>query len=160
LWLTVKEGSEDYTEDHMALEVIAKAVSLEMLGSITSKPTVKTTWDSITLRNVGVDQVQKAKASSVEREFNALTFHDGESVDDFDAYIRRIMNQLVVLGYEYKEEEVVRQFLLALLHKFEQIVASIETLLDVESMTVDELIGRLKPTEDASTAMAGTRWPV
>jgi hypothetical protein len=35
--------------------------------------------------------------------------------------IRWIMNQLAVLGYEYKEEEVVRWFLLVLPHKFEQI---------------------------------------
>jgi hypothetical protein len=32
-------------------------------------------------------------------------------------------------------------------------VASIETLLDVESMTVDELIGRLKPTESMTSSL-------
>jgi hypothetical protein len=58
------------------------------------------------------------------------------------------MNQLAVLGYEYKEEEVVRWFLLALSYKFKQIMALIETLLNVESMMVDELIGRLKPMEE------------
>jgi hypothetical protein len=52
----VKEFSEDYTEGHMALEVISKAVPPpDMLGSIVSKPTTKATWDSIMMRNVGVD---------------------------------------------------------------------------------------------------------
>jgi hypothetical protein len=32
--------------------------------------------------------------------------------------------------------------------KFEQIAMSIETLLDLESISVDELVGRLKPTEE------------
>jgi hypothetical protein len=122
LWHAVKEGSEDYTEDPMALEVIAKAVPPEMLGSIMSKPTMKVAWESITLRNVGVDRVWKAKASSVKREFDALTFLDSESVDDFGTCIEQITNQLAILRCDYKEEEIVRQFLLMLPSKFEQIV--------------------------------------
>jgi hypothetical protein len=55
---------------------------------------------------------------------------------------------LFVLGFEYKEEETVRRFLQALPHKFEQIAVLIETLLDLEILMVDELIGRLKPTEE------------
>jgi hypothetical protein len=51
----VKEVSEDYTEGHMTLEVIAKAVPPDMLGSIVSKPTTKAAWDSIMMRNVCVD---------------------------------------------------------------------------------------------------------
>jgi hypothetical protein len=73
---------------------------------------------------------------------------DDESVDDFRARISQIMNQLTVLGCQYKEKEIVLRFLLALRPKFEQIAASIETLLDLESMSVDELIGRLKPLEE------------
>jgi hypothetical protein len=51
-------------------------------------------------------------------------------------------------GFEFKEEEVVRRFLLALPSKFEQIVVLIETLLDLESISIDELIGQLKPSEE------------
>jgi hypothetical protein len=39
--------------------------------------------------------------------------------------------------------------------KFEQIMASIETLLDLESMSIDELIGRLKPSEERINRNAG-----
>jgi uncharacterized membrane protein YgcG len=146
LWHIVKDESEDYIEDHMALEVIAKVVLLEMLSSIVSKPTTKVAWESVTLHNVGVDRVRKSKVSLLKREFGVLMFHDSESVDDFNVRIRWIMNQLAVLGYEYKEEEVVRWFLLVLPHKFEP--APIETLWDVEFMMIDELIGCLKPSEE------------
>jgi hypothetical protein len=95
-----------------------------MLSSIASKPTVKVAWDSITMRNVGMDRVRKAKASSLKHEFDVLTFLNDESVDDFGVRIGRITNQLVVLGCEY-EEEIVRQFLLVLPPKFEQIMVSI-----------------------------------
>jgi hypothetical protein len=42
----------------------------------------------------------------------------------------------------------VRRFLAALPPKFKQIATSIETLCDLDTITVDELIGRLKPSEE------------
>jgi hypothetical protein len=42
----------------------------------------------------------------------------------------------------------VRRFLAALPPKFEQIATSIETLCDLDTITVDELVGRLKPSEE------------
>jgi hypothetical protein len=42
----------------------------------------------------------------------------------------------------------VRRFLAALPPKFEQIAMSIETLCDLDTITVDELIERLKPSEE------------
>jgi hypothetical protein len=132
----------------LALEVIAKAVPQELMGSIASKPSAKAVWESLVLRNVGIERVRKAKVSTLKREFDSLTFKAGESIDNFGTCLSRITNQLAVLGFEYKKEEIVRRFLAALPPKFEQIVTSIETLCDLDMITVDELIGRLKPSEE------------
>jgi hypothetical protein len=104
MWAVFTEGGIEYTEDRMALEVIAKAVPPEMLGSIVNKTLVKAVWDSIILRNVGVDRVCKSKVNLLKHEFDSITFHDGESVDDFGACIGRIANLLAVLGFKYQEE--------------------------------------------------------
>jgi hypothetical protein len=101
-------GTTDYTEDRLALEVIAKAVPPELMGSIASKPSVLVAWESLVLHNVGVDRVRKAKASTLKHEFDSLTFEAGELIDDFSTRLSRITNQLAVLGFEYKEEEIVR----------------------------------------------------
>lgn len=77
-----------------------------------------------------------------------LKFRDGETVDDFGIRINRIANQLAVLRDAVREEEVVRKFLQALPPKFEQIASSIETLLDLGDLSMEELIGRLKATEE------------
>jgi hypothetical protein len=148
LWDTVIVGTTDFTEDRLALEVIAKAVPPELMGSIASKPPAMAAWESLVLRNVGVDRVRKTKASTLRREFDSLTFEVGESIDDFGMRLSRITNQLAVLGFKYKEEEIVRRFPAALPPKFEQITTSIETLCDLDMITVDELIGRLKPSEE------------
>jgi hypothetical protein len=65
LWDAVIVGTMDYTEDRLALEVIAKAVPPELMGLIASKPSAKATWESLVLRNIGVDRVRKAKASTL-----------------------------------------------------------------------------------------------
>ncbi|WVZ59800.1 LOW QUALITY PROTEIN: hypothetical protein U9M48_009898 [Paspalum notatum var. saurae] len=144
LWIAVSIGTDDLTEDRMALEVLTKAVPA--MGTIANKATAKIAWDSIKLMNVGVERVRKAKASTLRREFDSLKFKDGETVDDFGIRINRIANQLAVLGGGLKEEEIVRKFLQALPPRFEQIASSIETLLDLEDVTL--LIGRLKATEE------------
>jgi hypothetical protein len=47
----------------------------------------------------------------------------------------------VVLVNTYTEEEIVRCFLQALPPRFDQIATSIETLLDLSDVSLDELIG-------------------
>jgi hypothetical protein len=167
LWDAVIVGTTDYTEDRLALEVIVGTtdytedrLALELMGSIASKPSVMAAWESLVLRNVGVDRVRKAKASALKREFDSLTFEAGESIDDFSTRLSRITNQLAVLGFEYKEEEIVRGFLVALPSKFEQIATSIETLCDLDTITVDGLIGRLKPSEERINRNQASRWLV
>ena len=58
LWDMVIMGTTDFTEDRLALEVIAKAVPPELMGSIASKPSAMVAWESLVLRNVGVDRVR------------------------------------------------------------------------------------------------------
>lgn len=148
LWIAASEGTENYADDRNALEVISKAVPPELMGVVAGKATAKEAWSMLRLRNVGVDRVRKAKASSLKRDFDALRFEDGESVDDFSVRIGRITTELAGLGDEHTEEEIVRKFLQALPPRFDQITASIETLLDLSEVSVDELVGRLKAAEE------------
>jgi hypothetical protein len=92
LWTAVSEGTSNYMEDHMALEVISMAMPVELMGSIVRKPTAKAVWEAVILCNVDIDQVWKVKANALKNEFDSLTFNDGESVDDFGAHIGRFTN--------------------------------------------------------------------
>jgi hypothetical protein len=48
----------------------------------------------------------------------------------------------------YTNEETIRWFLNELPSRFNQIIVSIETLLDLSDVSLDELIGRLKLVEE------------
>jgi len=84
----------------------------------------------------------------LRREFDSLAFKDGETIDDFSMRINGVVQQQRTLGEEVDEVTVVRKFLQALLPRYHQIAMSIETLLDVEDVPVDELVGRLKAAEE------------
>jgi hypothetical protein len=82
-WEAVTVGTVDFIEDRNALEAIALGLPEELHGSIARKATAKAAWDALKKVHLGVDRVRQAKANTLHREFDALKFKDGESVDDF-----------------------------------------------------------------------------
>jgi hypothetical protein len=159
LWDAVSTGAGSFVDDRNTLEVISKAVPPELMGAVASKAMARDAWDMLRVRNIGIDHVRKGNASTLKWDFDALKFNDGESVDDFSARIDRITCELAVFGNEYTEEEVVRKFLQALPSRFDQIAASIETLLDLSEISVDELVGRLKVAEERLVQERGVVLP-
>lgn len=148
LWTAANVGTDNFVDDRNALEAIALGVPPEMQGSIASKPTAKEAWDSLKKTHLGVDRVRQARANTLRRAFEDIKFKDGESVDDFGVRIRDLANQLEVLDAGYTEAEQVRKFLQATPPKYQQIVMAIETLLDLDTLSVEDLIGRLKAAEE------------
>ena len=148
LWTAVNDGTADFADDRNALEAIALGVPPEMQGGIASKATAKLAWDSLKMQHLGVDRVRQAKANTLRREFDSLRFKDGESVDDFGVRITDLASRCEVLGEGYSEPEIVRKFLQATPPRYAQIVMAIETLLNPDDMTVEEMIGRLKAAEE------------
>lgn len=147
LWAAIEPGGVEYSEDRLALAAIARSVPPEMLSTVGRKSTAKDAWDTIKIMRMGVDRVREGNAQTLRRDFNNITFKDGESVDDFYMRITSLVNNLRVLGDTKDETEVVRKILQVVPERLEQVAISIETLLDVGTMTVEEVIGRLRAVE-------------
>jgi len=63
------------------------------------------------------------------------------------------MEQIAINGdTNLDEERVVEKFLLCVPKKFEQLVLSIETLLDFGQLTIEDVTGRLKAAQDRERA--------
>ncbi|CAD6273025.1 unnamed protein product [Miscanthus lutarioriparius] len=134
LWPAVNVKTTDFADDRNALEAIALGISPELQGSIARKPTAKAAWDSLKKTHLGVDRMSQARANMIHRESNTLQFKNAELMDDFGARITDLANQLQVLNVGYMEPEII--------------VMVIKTLLDLDNMPVEELIGRLKAIEE------------
>jgi hypothetical protein len=74
-----------------------------------------------------------------------LTFKPGEDIDDFALRLNILQQKMVQFDDDtYGEERVVEKLSWCIPEKYKQIACSIESLLDLSTMSIEEAIGRLK----------------
>jgi hypothetical protein len=89
-----------------------------------------------------------ATTQKLRREYEMLAFNDGEGFKDFAMRLDGIVNQLATLGDPKSDDMVVLKYPRIARSRYKQLVLSIETLLDVSTLSVEEVTGRLKAVED------------
>ena len=85
-------------------------------------------------------------------EYEQITFRNGESVEDFALRLMNIVQRLSILGDPEPEAKVVAKHLCVARPRYRQLVVSIETLLDIDMLSVEEVTGRLKAVTDDEPA--------
>jgi hypothetical protein len=96
---------------------------------------------------VGVQRVWEAKCEQLRKEFDEICFKEGETVHDFSMCITGLANNITVLGGTITKAEIVMKTLHVALEPLEQVAISIETLLNVNDLTVEEVTGQLQNVE-------------
>jgi hypothetical protein len=137
MWEVVRYGDVDYYEDRRALNVLIAVVPSEMQFSLTKKRTVKEAWDAIAAAHIGSARARK--------EWENMSFKPGESVDDFALCLNTLQQKMMQFGDDnYNEERAVEKLFRCIPEKNKQIARSIEFLLDLSTMLIEETIGHLK----------------
>jgi hypothetical protein len=109
------------------------------------KRTAKEAWDSIVAARIGSDRTSKTTVQALRKEWESLTFKPGEDVDGFALRLNTLLQKMVQFGDDsYDEERAVEKLFRCILEKYKQIARSIESLLDLSTMSILEAIGRLK----------------
>jgi uncharacterized membrane protein YgcG len=129
----------------MAMDALLSAVPPEMVATMAEKKTAKEAWEAIATMRVDDDRVKKAVVQQLRSQFDRAAFKEGESVEDFTL---RLNGMVATLG-EIVEEHVVVEKILRCVPRLKQIALAISTLLDVRTLTVANLAGRLKTAEEA-----------
>lgn len=149
LWGAVESDKVERRDDRMALSVILRGVPVELKAVLAVKKTAKEAWEAVKTMRVGEDRVKAANKQRLMKEFENLMFKDGERVDDFAVRVNTLVGGLRELGEDVKDGRVVRKVLRVVPKKWKQVAVSIEMLLDLDTMTMEELIGRLRVAVDA-----------
>ena len=150
IWYAIEpyEGEEvEYRDDRLALAAILRSVPTEMLPTLRGKRTARAAWEAVRTIRVGVERVRESKAQQLRREFAALSWKEGESAEDFSVRITGLANNLRVLGDNISDVDIVRKMLDTAPEHLEQIAVAIETLLDLNDVSVEEVTGRLRAVE-------------
>jgi hypothetical protein len=107
--------------------------------------------------SVDVDRVREARRQKLRKEFDNLTFKPEEGVEDFALRMSAIVSELQSLGDTTSELDGVQKMLWVAPARYGQMACSIETLLDLRELSIEELSGRLaasegrgEPEQDAS----------
>jgi hypothetical protein len=81
------------------------------------------------------------------QQFKNATFKEEESIDDFSMRLSGMVQQLATLGERVEEPKVLGKFLRSVPHHYRQIVVAIQSLLDVNTLTLVNVTGHLKAAE-------------
>ena len=132
-----------------ALDALCSAVPQEMWPVIADKETAKEALEAIATMGIGDDSVRKTPAQNLRRQFESSMFKEGESIEDYALHINSMASTLTTLGNKVEETHVVEKIIRSVPQHFRQIVVAITMLLDVSTLTVLDLTGRLNVEEDA-----------
>jgi hypothetical protein len=82
-----------------------------MWATLGVKKTVKEAWAAVKSMHVGADRVKEANAQRLLKEFENISFKDGEMVDNFAMRITSSAENLRMLGETVDDSRVVKKML-------------------------------------------------
>jgi transposase InsO family protein len=153
LWPAI-QGEEDledecgYRNDRSALELIYKSVPPEMLPVLRKHKSAHEVWDAIRKLRAGSEKVRDAKAQTLRTEYENLHHKPGESVDDLAMRLTGLTARLGELGDPISDKRVMQKWLRIAPKRFSQLACSIDSLVDLDTTSIEELVGRFKAAEE------------
>jgi hypothetical protein len=127
------------------LDALIAAVPPEMQFSPSKKRTAKEAWNAIAAARIGSDRARKTTLQALRKEWKNLAFKPGEDVNDFALRLNTLQQKMVQFDDDiYGKERAVEKLFRCIPEKYKQIARSIESLLDLSTMSIEEAMGRLK----------------
>nr|GEX72007.1 zinc finger, CCHC-type [Tanacetum cinerariifolium] len=93
---------------------------------------------------MGEQRIQQARLQTLKSKFEMLQMKEDETIDTFTGKLTILANKAASLGHTFEDPTLVKKLFNVVPEKFLQIVASIEQYSDLDKMSVEEPIRRLK----------------
>ncbi|XP_073362618.1 uncharacterized protein [Aegilops tauschii subsp. strangulata] len=148
VWSALTEDAADECDGQRALQIILTGVPPEMLRVLAAKDTAKMAWETIKMMRMGSERAREAKAHVRRREFEDLRFRDGESVEDFGLRLSSLVADMELYGDPVTEHKAVQKFLRVVPRRYRPMAMAIESLIDLKTMSIEELVGSFSACED------------
>ncbi|GKD32477.1 zinc finger, CCHC-type containing protein [Tanacetum coccineum] len=149
LWETLEATEKvDERKMHTTKAMILTTLPEDILMQVAQYETAKEVWESIKVRYIGEDRVQKARLQTLRSELETLKMKNNETVSDFAGKLGSIRGKVKSLGSTLKDKTLVRKLLNSLPKKFLPIVASIEQYSEIDEMSFEEAMGRIITFEE------------
>ena len=134
--------------DKKPLTIIDQALDKDTFEKISSTTTFKEVWEILQNKHKGVDKVKKGLLQILREEFEGLNMKESNSISNYFSRVLTIMS-LLKRNYESLNDTlVIEKILRSLELKFDYIVVGIDDSKDLDSMTVDQLMGSLQTDKE------------
>lgn len=149
LWDAVESDKVERRRDRLALGAMICGVPPEMHSMLLNKKSAKEAWEAIKSMRLGADRVKEVNAQKLLAEFESISFKSDETIEDFAVRIGKLSTDLKGLGETSVDNaRVVKKFLRVVPPKYNQVAVTIEMFCDLKTLTMEELVGRLRAAED------------
>ncbi|XP_062186778.1 uncharacterized protein LOC133890424 [Phragmites australis] len=125
----------DKKKDKKAKSHLFQALPEDLLMQVARKKTAKEVWDCLKTRFVGADHVKNARLQTLKSDFNAMCMQEGETLDKYAGKLNLF-------------DTVLDRFL--------SVIAGIEQFYDLDKMSFEEAVGRLKVFEERTRPRASS----
>ena len=149
VWETIDPGVKDEKKNNMAIAFLFQSIPEALILQVGDLDTAKAVWEAIKARHVGAERVKEARLQTLMAEFDRLKMKDEDTIDTFVGRLSEITSKAASLGEIIEEPKVVKKFLKSLpRRRYIQIVASLEQVLDLNTTSFEDIVGRLKAYEE------------
>ncbi|KAK5775507.1 hypothetical protein PVK06_043404 [Gossypium arboreum] len=103
----------------------------------------KEIWDKLEVTYEGASRVKEPKISLLTLDYELFKVKPEEGINEMSNHFTHIINALKALGKTYLNKEMVKKMLNSLPTSWEPKVMAIEESKDLNSLSIDDLIGSL-----------------
>ena len=149
VWETIDPGNKHEEKNNMAIALLFQSIPEALVLQVGDLDTAKCVWDAIKARHVGAERVKEARLQTLMADFDRLKMKDSDTIDTFSGKLSEISSKSASLGEIIEEPKLVKKFLKSLpRRKYIHIVASLEQVLDLNTTSFEDIVGRLKAYEE------------
>ena len=163
-WTKPKEALADWDEvkikaanfNSKALNALFSVVTNEEFKKISYTKTAKEAWTILQTTYEGTKAVNDSKLQRLTTSFEEIKMEEDESLDEFYAKLKDIVNPAFNLGETIPESKIVRKVLWPLPERLHAKITAIEESKDIDKIPLTELVGNLQIYELGLTRIGKT----
>lgn len=149
VWETIEPGAADGDKSDMARALLFQSIPETLIIQVGNLDTAKEVWEAIKARHVGADRVREARLQTLMDDFSRLKMKDTYTIDEFSGKLAELSSKSAHLGEIIEESKLVKKFLSSFpKKKYIHIIAALEQVLNLNTTTFEDIIGRLKAYEE------------
>jgi hypothetical protein len=133
----VKLGQNNSKAKNALLNVLSETI----FTKVAHCKSTKDIWDKLQNIYEGDSKVKATKIQTYKGQFEQLKMKEDENIADHFLQVDETVNAIIVLGEEIKESVIFQKVLRSLPMRFEPKISALEEILDLNSISMDQLHG-------------------